>query len=160
LASLASWTVELRYVIGPGGEVLSCHATAYGPGSEDMKQACPWISGRPREALEKLRGSAAGRVTIVLRSEHAVAGMPVPPVPALPAAFKRASVQRFRLEIGPDGIPTACYRDVGQGETMAPAANCRLMAKYVASDAAHTVRGTSTVFTDGDPDIADALMAL
>ena len=158
---LASWTLELRYVIEPGGAVQSCRVTAYGAGSEEMKAAaCPWITSRPREALDKLRGSARGRVTIVLRSEHAVSGVPLPLVPVLPAAFKRVSVLKSRLEIGGDGVPTACYQDLGQGETMAPAANCRAMVKYEASDAAHTVRGISTVFTDGDPDIAEALEAL
>jgi TonB family protein len=157
---LASWVYEIRYTIGENGEILSCKPTGYHPGSDDQKRACATVLTMPHDAAKKLRGTATGPVTIVVRYEHAVSGMPMPPLPALSPAFKQVTIMHSRQQVQPDGDLAACYVDWGYGEIAVPFAQCRMSDRYLPGTEWHVVNGTGTVLTDGDPDVRQAFRDL
>lgn len=157
---MASWTAILRITIGNGGEVVSCSQQAFGPVPDGAKPGCDWLASATRDETRNMRGSATGPVTILMRADHLVSGMPAPSVPALAAAFKAIWGMKLRREIGPDGYPSACYVDWGQGEAALPAGRCMTLGRYVAGPEQHSIVSANAVLTDGDPNVGDALNLL
>lgn len=157
---MTSWSTVRRFTLGSEGEILSCEEVPYGPASDRWKIGCQWLATVPQANLKALRGTSTGPVTIVMRYDHIVAGMPAPAVPALSGTFKTVATERVRMDIGEDGTPQACFVDGGQGETAIPADICHQMAIYVPGTGKRSVTGINSLLTDGDPDVASALGGL
>jgi hypothetical protein len=157
---MASWTAIVRFTIGTGGDVTSCNQQAFGPVPDGAKQGCGWLTAATREELQAMRGSSAKPVTVLLRTDYLVSGGVPVTVPVTPAAFKQIWGMTLRREIGPDGVPQACYVDWGQGETALPAARCASLGRFAPGAGPRSFNTVNAALTDGDPNVAAAFRAL
>ncbi|MCW3847603.1 energy transducer TonB [Sphingomonas sp. LB-2] len=155
-----SWASTLRFTISPNGELASCAYQEYGAPAIEERSPCVEISEVPVPAMRRLRGRSQGPVTIVIRFDHAVAGMTMPKVPALSARFKPIAVWSGGYTINPYGNPTSCTGTIDDHDLPVPAVTCLSYTHYQAPGQSYQATTTLSFFTDGDPGVAVALPGL
>jgi hypothetical protein len=157
---LQSRAAEVRFTIGAEGQVSGGAFTGYGAPDDEDPPTCVRISAIPPATMRAMRGRSKGPVTIVMRFEHAVEGMAMPPVPALAAKFKRVALWSGAFDIDAMGYPTHCSGAIDGIDVQMPVATCGRELRYELQDAGHKVSIRISYYTDGDPVVGAALPAL
>ena len=149
---LYSGAYETRFTLGTDGAITACTDTSKGPLVVD-EGICGFLRAQPVARRVALRGNSTGPVTIVLRGGRTLDGETPEPFP-VPDGFRLIGARATAFEVSEAGTVENCIDGAG-GKS-----DCLVLGRFVPGTARRTVSDVTDVWTDGDPNVLQALRQL
>ena len=146
-----SGTTMLQFTLDTTGRVTKCEERGYGFNIPYRLGRCAWLRATPPAELMKLRGTATGRVTMIVQTQRLINPQPMPPHPWLPeAGYKQVGVYRVTFDINEAGRAENC------AGAMRPGVQCADLYPYAPGADRRSVMWRVKIITNGDPAVTEA----